>query len=215
MQQTKLLFGELPKSVQIDGSEYLINWGFRTFILIEALLFNPSISDEEKTIRCLTAFYGDRIPRNVEVALQKLLWFYSCGKQEDIRDAGEEEQEKANQKRCYDFTQDSDYIVSAFRTQYGIDLTDSSCKLHWWTFRTLMIGLNDDLQFTKIMYYRMASTKGMSKEQKKFIAKMRKKYALKDETTAKQKLSLAERDARWRAKVEQKMKKLEEKKNGS
>ena len=119
MQQVKLLFGELPKSVQIDGSEYLINWGFRTFILIEALLFNPSISDEEKTIRCLTAFYGDRIPRNVEVALQKLLWFYSCGKQEDIRDAGEEEQEKANQKRCYDFTQDSDYIVSAFRTQYG------------------------------------------------------------------------------------------------
>ena len=111
MQQAKLLLGEPPKSVQIDGSEYLVNWGFRTFILIEALLFDTSISDEEKTIQCLTAFYGDRIPWNIEVALQKLLWFYSCGRQEDIQNTDEEEQEKVNQKRCYDFAQDYDYIV--------------------------------------------------------------------------------------------------------
>ena len=52
-----------------------------------------------------------------------------------------------------DYELDSDYIYSAFLSQYGIDLLEVE-DLHWHKFLALMKGLKDDEIICKIMSYR-------------------------------------------------------------
>lgn len=54
--------------------------------------------------------------------------------------------------RLYDYEIDGQRIASAFRAQYGIDLT--SCELHWWLFRGYFADLGENCEFVKIMSYR-------------------------------------------------------------
>ena len=43
-------------------------------------------------------------------------------------------------------------IYSAFYQQYHIDL--AAAKMHWWQFKVLFSGLNEDTQFIKVIGYR-------------------------------------------------------------
>ena len=52
-----------------------------------------------------------------------------------------------------DYEVDSDYIYSAFMSQYGIDLTEIE-ELHWHKFLALLKGLKEDEVISKIMSYR-------------------------------------------------------------
>ena len=69
-----ILIDELPTSVSVAGKRYPVNWGFRTFILIEICIFDQSISDEDRISNALTLFYKDDIPK--EQAFEKMMWFY-------------------------------------------------------------------------------------------------------------------------------------------
>ena len=52
-----------------------------------------------------------------------------------------------------DYEVDSDYIYSAFMSQYNIDLTEIE-ELHWHKFLALLKGLKEDEVISKIMSYR-------------------------------------------------------------
>lgn len=54
-------------------------------------------------------------------------------------------------------------------------------------------SLNEDLLFSKIMYYRGVDTKGMGKREKKAVKAMKEKYALNTGTPRKA-ISIRERD---------------------
>ena len=56
-----ILIDELPRSVRIDGTEYPVNYGFRTFILLEICIFDASLSDSERVTQALELFYGDTL----------------------------------------------------------------------------------------------------------------------------------------------------------
>jgi len=198
-----ILVDELPKSVTIEGIEYPVNWGFRTFLLIEICIFDSHLSDTDRVMSGLELFYGENMPDDVNQAFERMMWFYRGGKEPK-----EEKTKKgaAKAKRCYCFEQDAPYIYSAFRTQYGIDLQDvSSTDIHWWKFKALFESLNEDLKMSKIMYYRVAKTSGMDKDQRAFINDMKKLYALDVDETADNKMALAKRDADMKAYIRKRM----------
>jgi hypothetical protein len=149
-----LLIDKLPQNVKIEGLEYPINHDFRTSIRFELLMQESEKSNDEKLLQVLKLYYGDSIPKNIDEAIEKIVWFYSCGKCQKsyIKNASETEEQPIAHTRAYSFNHDQNYIYSAFWQQYGIDL--STTNLHWWQFNALFKSLTEDCLFTKIMHYR-------------------------------------------------------------
>jgi len=184
-----ILLDALPESVEIDGIDYPVNYGFRTFILIEMCVFDTKISDNVRLSSALNLFFADT--PDVAQAYEKMMWFYRGGAEEK-----KSKGKGSSAKRAYCFEQDAAYIYSAFKTQYNIDLQDiSSADLHWWKFKALFESLGDELKMSKIMGYRLTNTTGMDKGQKKFYNDMKKLYALDVETNVDNKMALAKRNA--------------------
>ena len=169
-----ILIDLLPKEVTIDNKEYKINSDFRTSILFELLMQDSSIGEEEKILMALQLYYP-QIPMNINGAIEKMLWFYRCGK--DISKS------KGNGKgksvtQIYSFEHDDDYIYAAFMDQYGIDLQDID-YLHWWKFKAMFKSLKEDNEIVKIMGYRsMDLSKIKDKEQKTYYKRMKELYKL-------------------------------------
>lgn len=177
-----LILDGVPKSLPVGGVEYPIHWDFRTSILFELLVQSDEISENDKVVEALKLYYGDhayKIPAElIGEAINKILWFYSCGKSES--DSGKDrrsEKSEGEQKIVYSFEYDDHYIFAAFLSQYGIDLAEVE-NLHWWKFRAMFESLKDDEKIVKIMGYRSADTSKMTKEQRTFYGSMKRLYAL-------------------------------------
>lgn len=196
-----------PMSVDVGGLNYDIDSDFRTMIEIEDLIagksvtedqkafaneivqFNPEISfgeacDNAKYYKALTLFYKGNVPEDLGEAIEKMIWFYGCGKQE--------QKTKHSQKAIYSYQHDFDYINAGFLQDYKIDLFEVEF-LHWWRFVSLFSALRDDCKIREIMGYRGADTKGMDKEQNKFIKKMQKLYALPEDGLSKEEQELKDK----------------------
>lgn len=169
-----LLVDLLPTTVDIEGIEYEINSDFRTSILFELLMQDVEIEDEEKIIQALQLYYKKR-PNNIEEAINKMLWFYSCGKENDLKSNSKT---GSSSEKIYDFDYDDEYIYSAFLDQYGIDLNEIE-YLHWWKFKAMFKALKEDNEIVKIMGYRSIDlSKVEDKKQKEFYKKMKKTYEI-------------------------------------
>lgn len=169
-----IILDVLPETVEIDGAEYRINSDFRISILFELLMQDDEVGKRQKLIQGLKLYYPE-IPHNVTMAVDKMIWFYRCGKETERGGHGSG---SGRAKQIYSFEYDDDYIYAAFLEQYGIDLQDIE-ELHWWKFRALFRGLSEDTEFVKIMGYRSVKINSkMSKEQREFYKKMQSIHAL-------------------------------------
>lgn len=169
-----ILLDILPETVDIDGIEYRINSDFRISILFELLMQDDELGKRQKLVQGLQLYYPE-IPHNVTMAVDKMIWFYRCGKETGNGGHGSG---SGRAKQIYSFEYDDDYIYAAFLEQYGIDLQDIE-ELHWWKFRALFRGLSEDTEFVKIMGYRSVKINSkMSKEQREFYKKMQSIHAL-------------------------------------
>ena len=169
-----LLIDLLPTTVDIEGIEYEINSDFRTSILFELLMQDIEIEDEEKTIQALQLYYK-KCPKNIDEAINKMLWFYSCGKENTLK---ADNKTGSSSEKIYDFDYDDEYIYSAFLDQYGIDLNEIE-YLHWWKFKAMFKALKEDNEIVKIMGYRSIDlSKVEDKKQKEFYKKMKKTYEI-------------------------------------
>ena len=83
----------------------------------------------------LKLFYRDNFPDDLEEAMEKMLWFYSCGK---------EDKQSKTKKKVISFEHDFDYINAGFMQDYKIDLFEVDF-LHWWKFMSLFSALHEDL----------------------------------------------------------------------
>lgn len=190
-----LLTEALPESVRIHGKEYPIQCDFRIGIKLDGIL-RSELEDQEKIKRMLVLYFKDNIPPDISAAIDKIIWFYRCG---EVLDNEDEEKKKRRyiRRRSKDpacvLTQDAPYVYAAFMDQYGIDLT-SVTFMHWWKFMALFESLGDETKMSKIMYYRQASTSGMSKERRAFINEMKKIYKIKGT----KKMTLQQRNQRWK-----------------
>ena len=191
---------ELPVSVDIGSKTYKID-DFRTIMNVEGIIFGKEVTDDQKKFAeemmkevdieekdaianakyydALKLFYKDNVPDDLEEAMEKMLWFYSCGK--------EDEQTKAKtKKKVISFEYDFDYINAGFMQDYKIDLFEVDF-LHWWKFMSLFSALHDDCKICEIIGYRGAELKNFDKEQRKRIREMQKIYALPDDISKEEK----------------------------
>lgn len=170
-----MLVDLLPTKVTIDGIEYKINCDFRTSILFELLMQDVELNNEEKLISALDLYYPE-LPANINQAIEKMLWFYRCGK--DEVDSKNNNKGTSKAVNIYSYEYDDDYIYSAFLYQYNIDLQDIN-YLHWWKFKAMFKALKEDNMIVKIMGYRTIElSKIKDKEQRKYYKGLKKIYEL-------------------------------------
>lgn len=190
----------LPVSVDVGSKTYEIDSDFRTIMDIEDILFRSELTEEQKAFAeemescsdiehgdacqnaryfdAMKVFYKDNIPEDLPEAMEQMLWFYSCGK---------EEKGKAPKKPVLSFKYDFDYINAGFMQDYKIDLFEID-YLHWWKFMSLFGALHDDCKICEIIGWRGAELRDYKdKEQKKRIREMQKIYALPDERSDEEK----------------------------
>lgn len=194
---TNLILGVLPESVQVDGVNYPVRSDFRTWMEFDGIR-NSSEREEKKLLQMLLLCYPT-IPENLEAAIEKMIWFYQCGKPMEKEEKKERYQRSTSKGPAFSFSQDAPYIYSAFKEQYRIDLTEEK-KLHWWKFMALFESLGEDTKMSKIMYYRKASTHGLTRERRAFINDMKKLYKIQE--APEKRLTLEERNRQWKEYVE-------------
>lgn len=184
-----LLIDLVSTTVEIEGVEYEINSDFRTSILFELMMQDSTIGEKEKILMALELYYPE-IPKNINEAIDKILWFYRCGKNITSQKGTGKDREAT---QIYSFEYDDDYIYSAFLDQYGVDLQDIE-YLHWWKFKAMFKSLKEDNEFVKIMRYRaMNITKDMSKEQREFYTKMKKLHEIPISKSEREKINEIEK----------------------
>ncbi len=194
-----LLIDRLPDQVLIAGEAWPINSSFFIGIQFELLMQDRELAEGEKVGRALALYYPE-IPPDLDGALERLLWFYSCGKAastEPETGGGAAAKNAKRPPKAYCFEQDAPLIFSAFWGAYGIDLNEVE-GLHWWKFRALFTGLSSACEFCKVMGYRTADTTGLSKKQKQFYERMKKLHALSNQMDVAAALTLAERNQRMK-----------------
>lgn len=178
-----LLIDLVPTTVKIEDKDYEINSDFRTSILFELLMQDNELGEENKIIQALELYYPT-LPKNINEAIEQMLWFYRCGK--DI--APGKGTGKGKSEQIYSYEYDDDYIYSAFLDQYAVDLQDIE-YLHWWKFKAMFKALKEDNEIVKIMGYRaMDLSKIKDKEQKAYYKKMKELYKIPINKNEKDKL---------------------------
>ena len=174
-----IILGKLPTKTP---NKMRIRTDFRESIKFELLMQDNSISDADKIKLALNLYYyePEKI-QDVKKAIKDILWFYKCGKEDkNVDNENEENNINNKQKQIYSYEFDAEYIYSAFMEQYRIDLNKIK-YLHWWKFKALLVSLNENILFSKIMGYRaMNINKIKDKDMKKHYKKMKKIYALPD-----------------------------------
>ena len=167
-----MLINSVPDGLKIAGTEYKIHTDFSVWIEFEKLLSDES-ENAHKTISDIkNLIFCDKQPpqRADEETVNKILWFYRCGKKL-------QKSSHTSEKEIFNYDYDDGYIFSAFLEQYHIDLEQT--KLHWWKFHALMLSLSDSTEFVKIMGYRSIEINSkMTASQKAFYQKMKKQYKL-------------------------------------
>ena len=179
-----ILTDRVPDCVEIDGRRYDINTDFRIGIRLEMAILEEKLSES-----LLFDYYPKNMPPDANAAIERLMWFYRCGEDEGKGQGG-----GGRSGRGYDFEQDSDALYTSFMVAYGIDL--ATADLHWWVFRKLMWGLPPETPFMQRVHYRMADISDMSKAEQKRYRKMKAAFALR--RTAKEKLTLEERNQKMK-----------------
>lgn len=176
-----LLTDRLPETVEAGGIAYPIHWDYRV-----GIRFEQAILAGQSDPLALLHLYYPAVPQNLTEAVDGMLWFYRCGETDQPEASG------TFSKRTYDFDRDAEAIYTSFLQAYNIDLT--RIEMHWWKFRRLLAGLPAESAFMQRVFYRTADTRGMGREQRRHIEKMRALYAL----DARQAQSLTERNAQMK-----------------
>lgn len=151
---------DLPNSLEVDGQSYEINTDFRSWIEVERQV------REDGT--CPYWVY-EELPPVTEDWQSPVLRFLSASPSTPHGNT-------PTGARTLDLIEDGAYIVAAFQQAYGIDLT--SCDMHWWRFRALLIGLPQETQMSKIMGYRAYDAGNSHKKQDTIMQELRQAWSL-------------------------------------
>lgn len=179
-----IIIDSLSDIVKDRIGEIEFNTDFRTSILFEMLMQDKSIKKKNKVIQSIRLYYPNiEQIENYEKSIDDILWFYRCGK--ELADSKNNNKE-TNDKQIYSYEFDDNYIYSAFKQQYNIDLQEED--LHWWKFKALFDGLSKDTKIVEIMGYRAIDLRKIKdKEERKRLKKLKNIYSLPDMRTKEQK----------------------------
>jgi len=124
---------DYPQYAMVDGIKYEINTDFRVAIRCQQVAEDTTIDDYERPLAIIYLLFGEKglnSDHKTEL-LNQGLKYLTCGK----------ELEKSDEEPDMDYTEDYDYIVASFMSDFNIDLDET--KMHWWKFNKLMNGLSN------------------------------------------------------------------------
>lgn len=175
---------------------YLLRTDYRVGIQITLVLEDLDLEDDERMLKALELLYGCGIPDDINLALNGLKWFMSCGRhcnEDDIEyldssDVDDEVDENMsdNGKIAYDFDIDSDIIYASMFTQFGVEIDKE--KIHWFKFIAMFKALKDT-ELNDLMYYRTVDISKLPKQQRADMRKLQEKYRVR-KVTAQRKAEL-------------------------
>lgn len=177
------MYNMLTEKLPTKYKGYHINTDFKCGIKISLALDDWQLGDEERVLTALSLLYGEGIPDDMNIALDGLRWFLSCGKEaentsySDIDDV-DNAKESVNVKGddiAFDFEVDSSNIYAAFLKNYNIDLTKSN--MHWFQFISLFSNLKDT-SLNDIMYYRTLDLSQYKGEQRTEMKNLKERYKI-------------------------------------
>ena len=186
-----LLIDEVPTTVIIDDVEFEINSDFRISMMFELLINDPELSERERLYQALILYYPI-IPSNLEAAVDKIMWFYKCGKEEQEENNNTNKSSgKKTVKKIYDYEHDSEIIFASFMKSYNINLQRDN--LHWWEFKSLFDNIDEDSKLYNIIEIRSVNLNQIKdKDKKNYYKKMKDLYKLPDNISKSEKEKLDE-----------------------
>lgn len=150
---------DLPKTLNICGTEYNIRYDYRCILEICAAMEDPELDKQDKAIVALVIFYPDfedMPPEHYQEAVNKCFWFIS---------GGEEDQGKKGPK-LVSWDQDIKYIIAPVNKILGKEIREiqydaktNTGGLHWWTFLSAYLEIGDCV-FAQIVRIRNLKAKG-------------------------------------------------------
>lgn len=143
---------DLPKSVEVNGTEYAIDSDFRNILTIFSALSDPELTESDKAEVMLENFYPDFLampPSDYEEAIKKCVWFMNCG--------AEQKEEKKSPK-LMDWQQDFPLIVAPINRVLGNEVRAMK-YLHWWTWMAAYQEIGD-CTFAQVVNIRQKKAKG-------------------------------------------------------
>ena len=182
------LYDTLPETVLVNGKEYKINASFDNVILMYEMLCDPDLDDVDKIAFGIEMFFID-VPELPAMELKEIWEREFINLFQDSVEAVQLDikgnpmpKKKEEQERLMSLKQDAAYIYSSFMQQYKIDLFEEQGKMHWYKFKALLDGLDDNTKLKKVIEIRRAELPKGAKNQKarKEMEKAKKFYALKE-----------------------------------
>ncbi|MBQ9702944.1 MAG: hypothetical protein IJV68_00190 [Clostridia bacterium] len=151
------MIGELPKSLDVNGTQFAIRTDFRDILKIVCAFNDPELENEEKVYVCMYILYEDFdcIPKaDYEAAFQAALDFI------DYNVKGENKKSP----RTMDWEQDENIMFPALNKVAGFE-TRTSKYLHWWTFMGYFMEISEGV-FSHVL--NMRSKKARNKPLEKW-----------------------------------------------
>lgn len=184
------MYNMLLDRYPVEYMGYLLRTDYRVGIQITLVLEDFELDDDERVLKALELLYGYGIPDDINLALNGLKWFMSCGKKcsgdssteyLDTNDIDEEVEDfvSDNGRIAYDFEIDSDLIYASMFSQYGVEIDKE--KIHWFKFIAMFKCLKDT-ELNDLMYYRTVDISKLPKQQRADMRKLQDKYRIRKVT---------------------------------
>lgn len=126
---------------------------YSSILAIFIMLNSTALTDREKQVALLRAFYLDNVPSDSVQAYDLAIEFMACGKGVDTGSAKE--------KPLYSWEQDGDYIYAAIDQSFN-GILDKQPDLHWWKFINCFANIGE-CRFNEIVSNRAAHRKPNAK----------------------------------------------------
>ena len=167
-----VLTGGAPFSLAVGGASLHIDTDWRTWVDVSRVLSRADVPAGERAEAAMAlAFDRADLPaamRSPQEALDAIGAFLACEREPGQGRPPTRSQRKLARKRLFDWDWDGPLVVADFQREYGIDLTDPACSMHWWRFKALFDGLSDTSRTMRAIGVRAADldAKGMTDAQR-------------------------------------------------
>ena len=150
---------DLPKYLNICGTEYAIRYDYRCILEICSAMEDPELDKRDKAIVAMVIFYPDFYnipPDHYQEAIKKCFWFINGG-EDDIGQKG---------PKLVSWEQDVKNIIAPVNRVLGQEIREiqydektNTGGLHWWTFLSAYMEIGDCV-FAQIVRIRILRAKG-------------------------------------------------------